>query len=74
MNEWKMTDKQIWELTVDCYAKPITQGHDVAKAAQKKLVTWLCEGCDTSSHVYNSGWMRVDCADCMYELRKELGL
>ena len=38
---WELTDEQIDELTPDCYGKNIAQGHDVAQAAQRKLVEWI---------------------------------
>jgi hypothetical protein len=74
MNELEMTDKQIDELTSDCYGRNITQGHDVARAAQQKLITWLFEICDTQDHYGVGIWPRADCPQCRRELKKELEL
>lgn len=71
MNEWKMTAEEIdnaWQAGFPEY-----RDADVASAAQKKLLIWLHERCNTPVHVGYVVWLRVDCVDCMSEINMELG-
>lgn len=70
MNEWLLTDEEIWKIRDESN----NRCRDIAKAQAKNLVEWGDEVCLKHKVPTFGARVRRECYICMQALRREVGL